>query len=44
MARFADAHRAIENALDILTQPGALGVDDGNSLGSTLGTKGMILA
>jgi tetratricopeptide (TPR) repeat protein len=43
MARFADAHQAIEHALDILTQPGALGVDDGNSLGSTLGTKGMIL-
>jgi tetratricopeptide (TPR) repeat protein len=43
MARLADAHRAIEHSLDILTQPGALGADDGNSFGSALGTKGMIL-
>jgi tetratricopeptide (TPR) repeat protein len=43
MARFADAHQAIERAIDILAKPGALGPNDGNSLASSLGTKGMIL-
>jgi tetratricopeptide (TPR) repeat protein len=43
MARFADAHRAIERSICILTEPGALGPNDGNSLAASLGTKGMIL-
>jgi len=47
MARFAEAHQAIERSIRILTellnQPGALGPDDANSLALSLGTKGMIL-
>ncbi len=43
MARFEDAHQAIERSIGILTQPGALGTDDGNSLAAAMGTKGMIL-
>jgi len=43
MARFEDAHQAIERSIGILTQPGALGPDDGNSLAAALGTKGMVL-
>jgi tetratricopeptide (TPR) repeat protein len=43
MARFEDAHQAIERSIGILTQPGAVGPDDGNSFASALGTKGMIL-
>jgi tetratricopeptide (TPR) repeat protein len=43
MARFEDAHQAIERSMGILSKPGALGPDDGNSLASAVGTKGMIL-
>jgi tetratricopeptide (TPR) repeat protein len=43
MARFEDAHLAIERSIGIFTQPGALSPDDGNSLAAALGTKGMIL-
>ena len=43
MARFKDAHQAIERSIDILTQPGRLGPEDGNSVAAALGTKGMIL-
>ena len=43
MARFDDAHQAIERSIGILTQPGRLGPEDGNSVAAALGTKGMIL-
>jgi len=43
MTRFQEAHQAIERAIDILAKPGAVGPNDGNSLASSLGTKGMIL-
>ena len=43
MARFAEAHQAIERSLQILAHPGTLGPDDRNSFALSLGTKGMIL-
>jgi tetratricopeptide (TPR) repeat protein len=43
MARFVEAHQAIERSIGILTQSEPLGPNDANSLASSLGTKGMIL-
>jgi hypothetical protein len=43
MARFDEAHQAIERAISILTKPGALRPDEANSVASSFGTKGMIL-
>lgn len=43
MERFADAHREIERAIQILTPLGPQKPDDANALPSAWGTKGMIL-
>jgi tetratricopeptide (TPR) repeat protein len=43
MARFAEAHQAIERSIGILTQLATLGPNDANALAASLGTKGMIL-
>jgi hypothetical protein len=43
MARFVDAHQAIDHAHKILTGPGVSGTEGASSLASALGSKGMIL-
>lgn len=43
MTWFAEAHQAIERAIDILNEAGPLGPGDASSLALSLGTKGMIL-
>ena len=43
MARYSEAHQAIERSISILTKPGALRPGEANSLASSFGTKGMIL-
>jgi tetratricopeptide (TPR) repeat protein len=43
MARYNEAHQAIERSISILTKPGALRPDEGNSVAASFGTKGMIL-
>ena len=43
MARFHEAHEAIERSIGILTRPGALRPDEADSVAASFGTKGMIL-
>jgi tetratricopeptide (TPR) repeat protein len=43
MARYNEAHQAIERSISILTRPGALRPNEGSSVGASFGTKGMIL-
>ena len=43
MARYDEAHQAIERSIGILTKPGALRPDEANSVAASFGTKGMIL-